>query len=97
MFKTTIDNIEIEAKDFEPDEKEIRAYIYHVAQHESVKPENIQKIGMELSGRGGVRLVYQYKGQGFERIRRITGYLVGTIDRWNDAKQAEERDRVKHA
>lgn len=32
----------------------------------------------------------------FERIRRITGYLVGTLDRWNDGKQAEERDRVKH-
>lgn len=32
----------------------------------------------------------------FERIRRITGYLVGTLDRFNDAKQAEERDRVKH-
>lgn len=33
---------------------------------------------------------------GFERIRRITGYLVGTMDKWNDAKKAEERDRVKH-
>lgn len=33
---------------------------------------------------------------GFERIRRITGYLVGTIDRFNDAKRAEEADRVKH-
>lgn len=32
----------------------------------------------------------------FERIRRITGYLVGTLDRFNDAKRAEERDRVKH-
>ncbi|WP_394980142.1 anaerobic ribonucleoside-triphosphate reductase [Candidatus Allofournierella excrementavium] len=32
----------------------------------------------------------------FERIRRITGYLVGTMDKWNDAKKAEERDRVKH-
>ena len=32
----------------------------------------------------------------FERIRRITGYLVGTTDRWNNAKRAEERDRVKH-
>ncbi|MDD7020948.1 MAG: anaerobic ribonucleoside triphosphate reductase, partial [Hornefia butyriciproducens] len=32
----------------------------------------------------------------FERIRRITGYLVGTMDNWNDAKTAEERDRVKH-
>ncbi|MEE1200521.1 MAG: anaerobic ribonucleoside-triphosphate reductase [Christensenellales bacterium] len=32
----------------------------------------------------------------FERIRRITGYLVGTLDRFNDAKASEERDRVKH-
>ena len=35
--------------------------------------------------------------QPFERIRRITGYLVGTLDRFNDAKRAEEADRVKHA
>ena len=35
-------------------------------------------------------------GVKFERIRRITGYLVGTMDRWNDSKRAEERDRVKH-
>lgn len=32
----------------------------------------------------------------FDRIRRITGYLVGTTDRFNNAKRAEERDRVKH-
>lgn len=37
-------------------------------------------------------------GQGvkFERIRRVTGYLVGTLDRFNDAKKAEVLDRVKH-
>ncbi len=35
-------------------------------------------------------------GVGFERIRRITGYLVGTVDRFNNAKRAEVRDRVKH-
>ena len=33
----------------------------------------------------------------FERLRRITGYLVGTLSRWNDAKKAEEAARVKHA
>ena len=33
----------------------------------------------------------------FERIRRITGYLVGTMATWNNAKKAEERDRVKHS
>ena len=39
------------------------------------------------------------RGQGvpFERVRRITGYLVGTLNRFNNAKRAEERDRVKHA
>ncbi|HIU17619.1 MAG TPA: hypothetical protein IAB01_04090 [Candidatus Avidesulfovibrio excrementigallinarum] len=36
------------------------------------------------------------EGVRFERIRRITGYLVGTLDRFNNAKRAEEHDRVKH-
>ena len=36
------------------------------------------------------------EGVKFQRIRRITGYLVGTLDRFNDAKRAEEHDRVKH-
>ena len=36
------------------------------------------------------------KGVLFERIRRITGYLVGSLEKWNDAKKAEERDRVRH-
>ena len=36
------------------------------------------------------------EGVKFQRIRRITGYLVGTLDRFNDAKRAEEKDRVKH-
>lgn len=43
----------------------------------------------ELIGKG--------KGVGFERIRRITGYLVGTVERFNDGKKAEEKDRVKHS
>ena len=36
------------------------------------------------------------EGIGFERIRRITGYLVGTLDRFNNGKRAEVEDRVKH-
>lgn len=36
------------------------------------------------------------EGVRFERIRRITGYLVGTVDRFNNGKRAEEHDRVKH-
>ena len=36
------------------------------------------------------------EGVGFERIRRITGYLVGTVDIFNNGKRAEEHDRLKH-
>ncbi len=36
-------------------------------------------------------------GVGFERIRRITGYLTGSLEKWNNAKRKEEKDRVKHA
>ena len=45
-----------------------------------------------------LRPVKRVVGEGikFERIRRITGYLVGTLDRFNNAKRAEEHDRVKH-
>nr|WP_281692827.1 anaerobic ribonucleoside-triphosphate reductase [Agathobaculum desmolans] len=41
--------------------------------------------------------IYVGEGTSFERIRRITGYLVGTVDRFNNGKRAEEADRVKHA
>ena len=41
-------------------------------------------------------LSYEFEPVPFERIRRITGYLVGTMDHWNTAKAAEEADRVKH-
>ena len=37
------------------------------------------------------------EGVAFERVRRITGYLVGTLDRFNNGKRAEEHDRVKHS
>ena len=43
-----------------------------------------------------VKLEWATVQEKFERIRRITGYLVGTIDRWNNAKRAEEQDRYKH-
>ena len=43
-----------------------------------------------------VELSYDFGNVPFQRIRRITGYLVGTLDRFNNAKRAEEHDRVKH-
>lgn len=49
---------------------------------------------MKLDNEKNEKLVGE--GVGFERIRRITGYLVGTVDRFNNYKKAEVRDRVKH-
>ena len=43
-----------------------------------------------------IDISYEYQKTPFERIRRITGYLVGTLDRFNDAKRHEVEDRVKH-
>lgn len=51
-----------------------------------METNNVMELDTELVG----------EGVGFERIRRITGYLVGTLDRFNNGKRAEERDRVKH-
>ena len=50
----------------------------------------------ELTPNGEYVDIKYYTRKPFERIRRITGYLVGTLDRFNNAKAAEERDRVKH-
>ena len=43
-----------------------------------------------------VNLTYDTSKVPFQRLRRITGYLVGDLNRWNNAKRAEEGDRVKH-
>lgn len=56
---------------------------------------SLQYVNIEVDG-DFVNLTYELDPEPFERIRRITGYLVGTTDRWNNAKRAEERDRVKH-
>lgn len=48
------------------------------------------------SGAPGFLDVEYRAARPFERIRRITGYLTGSLDTWNSAKRAEERDRVKH-
>ena len=55
----------------------------------------VQELTLTVDGEF-VDMAYVLEQVPFERIRRITGYLVGTMDRWNDAKRAEERDRVKH-
>ena len=58
--------------------------------------DELSQLTISPAENGEVNLDYVLQPARFERIRRITGYLVGTIDRWNNAKRAEEHDRVKH-
>lgn len=70
---------------------EINAYVARAREKYGREPD-----GLVINVDGDeVDLDYHYYNP-FERIRRITGYLVGTTDRFNDAKRAEEHDRVKH-
>ena len=65
---------------------EIDAYVDHARQKYNREP-----LSMDISVDGD-----DFGNVPFQRIRRITGYLVGTLDRFNNAKRAEEHDRVKH-
>lgn len=56
-----------------------------------------EPLGIDIRVDGDyVELSYDFGHTPFQRIRRITGYWVGTLDRFNDGKRAEECDRVKH-
>ena len=73
---------------------EKQAYISHVL--EKVGSVNtVQSIVIKLDG-DFVDLEWRFAPVPFDRIRRITGYLVGTLDRFNDGKRAEVADRVHH-
>ena len=75
-------------------DEEIRAYI----RRGNLQNMNTIVDGLNLVVDGeDVEITYDLAPVPFDRIRRITGYLVGTMDRWNDAKSAEEHDRVKHS
>jgi hypothetical protein len=73
--------------------EEIEAYKKYVT--EKYPDEIIDEIILEFEGED-VKIETHKHSAPFSRIRRITGYLVGTMDRWNNGKKAEERDRVKH-
>ena len=84
--------IEITVKGGEMSEQEKEAYVQHGFEKYGKRP---QALTIEIDG-DYVNLDYDYGVVPFERIRRITGYLVGTLDRFNNGKRAEERERVKH-
>lgn len=86
-------------------EKEAKEVLAEYDQYETMHVSCLVEAGMKLIGANASdEAMKEYfdehaewfdEGR-FERLRRITGYLVGTLDRWNDAKKAEEKARVKH-
>lgn len=69
------------------------AYLHRAVKKYGREPQSMQ---ITLDGEY-VDIAYDFCAQPFQRIRRITGYLVGTLDRFNNGKRAEEKDRVKHS
>ncbi|HRU96972.1 anaerobic ribonucleoside-triphosphate reductase [Ruminococcus sp. XPD3002] len=74
-------------------QQEIDAYIDYGKKKYSDK--DITEMTVKTDG-DYVDLQFKFADIPFDRIRRITGYLVGTLDRFNNGKRAEEHDRVKH-
>ena len=75
-------------------EKEVRAYLADIKRQ--YPNESVISLEISMADENNVSLTFVVKPPSFARIRRITGYLVGTLDRFNNGKRAEEHDRVKH-
>ena len=75
------------------EDKEIQAYIKYL---ENKFPDETLKSLSIIIDCKYVNLDYIFQTQNFEKIRKITDYLVGTLNRFNNAKAAEESDRVKY-
>ncbi len=92
------DGVKYVFTNFDPSPEERAAYTaYAKAKYGSPLKEVEFTAVKESDGSDYVDLKVHMRQEGFQRVRRITGYLTGTVDRWNSAKQAEEHDRVKHA
>ena len=92
-MKDIFDNVEVEVLNGEMCEEEIKEYIQYVKQ--KFPQDTLTSLTLTIDG-DFVDMHYHLQPQPMQSIRRITGYLVGTLDRFNDAKRAEEHDRVKH-
>lgn len=74
-------------------EEEAKNYVDYVRE----RVENpLTVLEIKMCDDGKVDLNYKTQGEKFERIRRITGYLTGDLNSWNNAKRSEEHERVKH-
>lgn len=95
------EGVKVMATNFKPTTDELKLYVARarelVTESEGKDTaDNITSVTVTLCEDGQIDLSFVAKGLPFERIRRITGYLTGDLNSWNNAKQAEEHDRVKH-
>lgn len=90
-----IDGVNVRVENGEISEEEARAY---VERGRELYGKGLHKITAVIDNENPefIGLDYHWNNAPFHRLRRITGYLVGTLGRWNNGKRAEERDRVKH-
>ena len=88
-----IDNVVVTAN-VEMEDYEIKNYIHKVMK---LDKGILTTLDISIDDKDNVELEYTFHNEPFYRIRRITGYLTGSVGCWNDAKRAELRDRVKHA
>lgn len=86
--------MDIKIKNGSMEHNEVSYYVNHIRKNNPGM--EIQDITLTICEDGYVDAHYTLEPVPFERIRRITGYLVGTVDRFNNAKRAEVEDRVKH-
>lgn len=92
-YEAELDGVQVMATEELPDD-EARAYVARGCE----RYDDLYAVECTVDG-DEVELLYKHGPAvyvPFERVRRITGYLVGTLDRFNDGKRAEEADRVKH-
>lgn len=92
LYENVIEGVKVSVN-VEMSVEEIKKYIAYAKEKHHGRV--LQTLNLEVSG-DEVGIGCSLEPEHFEKIRRITGYLVGDMSRWNDGKTAEEHDRVKH-
>ena len=92
-MEKVINNVNVKANT-EISDNEIKNYIHEVMK---LNRGILTTLNISIDDEDNAELEYTFHNEPFFRIRRITGYLTGSVNCWNNAKQAELRDRVKHS
>lgn len=97
MKERIVDGVVITTNESDMTDSEIRQYISRTREAYVTDPmtQDISALNIQVKD-NDVEISYILSLPKFERIRRITGYLVGTVDRWNNGKKSELRDRWQH-